>query len=81
MQDTRIDDYLKLRRLLSYLKEIVDESIFVKANNLYVIVTLVDIWYIICDCYKSYTREVILFRIGLILLRFLKQKLNIYSSI
>jgi hypothetical protein len=75
-----VEDYLKLKKLLAYLTKTINNTIFVGAKSLYMMVTLIDILHAIHTDFKSHMGGALLFRIGLISSKSSKQKLNMISS-
>ena len=53
--DTTIEDYVKLRRFLCYLKGTIHVTAFVGADNLHTLVTHVDVSYATHDDFKRHT--------------------------
>ena len=66
VKDTTIKDYLKLRRLLCYLKGTIDETAFLGAENLHTMVTPVDVSYATHEDFKNHTGGASSYGIGLI---------------
>ena len=80
VQDSTVEDYGKLRRLMCYLHGTVNETSFIGAVNLHAMHTPIDVSYASHDDCKSHTGGASSFGIGLISSKSSKQKLNTTSS-
>ena len=74
------DDWKKLRRLISYIKNTMDLCLTLSAENMNVIKWWVDAAYAVRDDFKSQTGATMSFGRGTIMSKSTKQKLNTKSS-
>jgi hypothetical protein len=73
-------DWLKLKRVLEYLRGTLDDFLTLSADNIGMMKTWVDASYAVHRDMKSHTGGVVSFGIGAVMSKSSKQKLNVKSS-
>jgi hypothetical protein len=73
-------DWIKLKRVLEYLRGTLDESLTLGADDIGMMKTWVDASYAVHKDMKSHTGGVVSFGIGAVMSKSSKQKLNVKSS-
>ena len=75
-----VEDWEKLRRCLSYLKQTIDMPLTIRIDDLTIVKTWVDVAFGVHKDFKSHTRNVISMGKGALYARSMGQKLNTTST-